>query len=52
MKKSILGLLILILFANKSFAQNITTAEQEVIQLSKQKWEWMELSFQTMVAGN
>lgn len=41
MKKSILGLLILILFANKSFAQNITTAEQEVIQLSKQKWEWM-----------
>ena len=40
MKKSILGLLILILFANKSFAQN-TTAEQEVIQLSKQKWEWM-----------
>lgn len=40
MKKSILGLLILILFANKSFAQN-TAAEQEVIQLSKQKWEWM-----------
>jgi len=40
MKKSILGLLILILFANKSFAQN-ATAEQEVIQLSKQKWEWM-----------
>nr|WP_314897012.1 nuclear transport factor 2 family protein [uncultured Flavobacterium sp.] len=41
MKKSILGLLILILFANKSFAQNATAAEQEVIQLSKQKWEWM-----------
>ncbi|MFV8376709.1 nuclear transport factor 2 family protein [Flavobacterium sp. LB1P71] len=41
MKKSILGLLILILFANKSFAQNATSAEQEVIQLSKQKWEWM-----------
>ena len=40
MKKSILGLLILLLFANKSFAQN-TAAEQEVIQLSKQKWEWM-----------
>nr|WP_315186932.1 nuclear transport factor 2 family protein [uncultured Flavobacterium sp.] len=40
MKKSILGLLILILFANKSFAQNAAT-EQEVIQLSKQKWEWM-----------
>jgi hypothetical protein len=41
MKKSILGLLILILFANKSFAQNTTAAEQEVIQLSKQKWDWM-----------
>ncbi|WP_348810727.1 nuclear transport factor 2 family protein [Flavobacterium maritimum] len=40
MKKSILGLLILILFANKSFAQN-TAAEQEVIQLSKDKWQWM-----------
>lgn len=40
MKKSILGLLILILFANKSLAQNAAT-EQEVIQLSKQKWEWM-----------
>lgn len=41
MKKSIFGLLILILFVNKSFAQNATAAEQEVIQLSKQKWEWM-----------
>ncbi|MFV5702603.1 nuclear transport factor 2 family protein [Flavobacterium sp. XS2P12] len=41
MKKSIFGLLILILFTNKSFAQNATAAEQEVIQLSKQKWEWM-----------
>jgi hypothetical protein len=41
MKKSIFGLLIVILFANKSFAQNATAAEQEVIQLSKQKWEWM-----------
>ncbi len=40
MKKSIFGLLVLTLFANKSFAQN-TAAEQEVIQLSKQKWEWM-----------
>ncbi len=39
MKKSIFGLLILLLFANKSFAQNAT--EQEVIQLSKQKWQWM-----------
>lgn len=39
MKKSIFGLLILLLFANKSFAQNAT--ELEVIQLSKQKWQWM-----------
>ncbi|MNE01742.1 hypothetical protein D3C80_941920 [compost metagenome] len=41
MKKSIFGLLIIVLFANKSFAQNAAAAEQEVIQLSKQKWEWM-----------
>ena len=39
MKKSIFGLLVLTLFVNKSFAQN--TTEQEIIQLSKQKWEWM-----------
>ncbi|MFV8343871.1 nuclear transport factor 2 family protein [Flavobacterium sp. XS2P39] len=41
MKKSILGLLVLILFANKSFAQNTTASEKEVIQLSKDKWQWM-----------
>jgi hypothetical protein len=41
MKKLIFGLLILVLFANKSFAQNATATEQEVIQLSKDKWEWM-----------
>lgn len=40
MKKSFFGLLVLILIANKSFAQN-TIAEKEVIQLSKQKWQWM-----------
>lgn len=40
MKKSLFGLLVLILIANKSFAQN-TTAEKEVIQLSQQKWQWM-----------
>ena len=39
MKKSIFGLLVLTLFVNKSFAQN--TTEQEIIQLSKQKWQWM-----------
>ena len=41
MKKLIFGLLILVLFANKSFAQNVTATEQEVIQLSKDKWQWM-----------
>ncbi len=40
MKKSLFGLLILILMANHSFAQN-TAVEEEVIQLSKQKWQWM-----------
>lgn len=40
MKKSLFGLLILILIANTSFAQN-TTAEKEIIQLSQQKWQWM-----------
>jgi hypothetical protein len=39
MKKSIFGLLMFVLFATNVFAQN--TAEQEVIQLSKQKWQWM-----------
>jgi hypothetical protein len=39
MKKLIFGLLVLTLFVNKSFAQN--TTEQEIIQLSKQKWQWM-----------
>lgn len=39
MKKSIFGLLMFVLFATNTFAQN--TAEQEVIQLSKQKWQWM-----------
>ncbi|RKR05569.1 uncharacterized protein DUF4440 [Flavobacterium sp. 90] len=40
MKKSLFCLLILILIANKSLAQN-TAAEKEVIQLSQQKWQWM-----------
>jgi hypothetical protein len=39
MKKSIFGLLMFVLFTANTFAQN--TTEQEVIQLSKQKWEWM-----------
>jgi hypothetical protein len=39
MKKSIFGLLLVVLFTTNTFAQN--TAEQEIISLSKQKWEWM-----------
>ncbi|MBW4360676.1 nuclear transport factor 2 family protein [Flavobacterium taihuense] len=40
MKKLLFGLLILTVFVSKSFAQN-ATEEQEVIQLSKDKWQWM-----------
>jgi hypothetical protein len=40
MKKTIFGLLISLLFTSGSFAQN-TAADQEIIQLSKQKWQWM-----------
>jgi hypothetical protein len=39
MKTSIFSLLLIVLFTANAFAQ--TTAEQEVIQLSKQKWQWM-----------
>jgi len=40
MKKSIFGLLLIILSAQLSFAQNSKT-EQEIINLSKEKWQWM-----------
>ncbi|MBE8726018.1 nuclear transport factor 2 family protein [Flavobacterium hungaricum] len=40
MKKSFFKLLIFIVMINSSFAQN-TASEEEVIQLSKQKWQWM-----------
>lgn len=40
MKKTLFGLLISLLFTSGSFAQN-TAADQEIIQLSKQKWQWM-----------
>lgn len=40
MKTTILGLFIILLSAQWSFAQN-TAAEQEIIQLSKGKWQWM-----------
>jgi hypothetical protein len=39
MKKSIFGLLTFVLFTTTTFAQS--NDEQEVITLSKQKWQWM-----------
>lgn len=38
--KTITSLFLLILSATSSFAQNSTT-EQEIINLSKEKWQWM-----------
>jgi hypothetical protein len=40
MKTTILGFFLFILTAQFTFAQN-TAAEQEIIDLSKQKWQWM-----------
>ena len=40
MKTSIIGLFFLIMSAQWSFAQN-SAAEQEIINLSKEKWQWM-----------
>jgi len=40
MKVKIIGLLLVILSVQWSFAQNSAT-EQEIIQLSKDKWQWM-----------
>jgi hypothetical protein len=40
MRASILGLFFLLIIAQWSFAQN-STAEQEIINLSQKKWQWM-----------
>ncbi len=40
MKTSILGLILILLGIQWSFAQN-PSAEQEIIKLSKEKWQWM-----------
>lgn len=40
MKTTILGFFLFILSAQLTFGQN-TAAEQEIIDLSKQKWQWM-----------
>ncbi|RZM20943.1 MAG: nuclear transport factor 2 family protein [Pedobacter sp.] len=39
MKKSIIGLFLILLSASASFAQNAT--EQKILDLSKTKWQWM-----------
>ena len=40
MKTSILGLFLILMGAQWSFAQN-SAVQQELIELSKQKWQWM-----------
>lgn len=40
MKTKLIGLFLILLSAQWSFAQN-TVAEQEIIQLSKNMWQWM-----------
>ena len=40
MKTSILGLFLILMSAQWSFAQN-SAVQQELIELSKQKWQWM-----------
>ena len=41
MKASILGIFILIASVQWSYAQTPSGAEQEIINLSKEKWQWM-----------
>ena len=41
MKASILGVFVIIASAQLSFGQSPSTAEQDLINLSKQKWQWM-----------
>ena len=41
MKASIVGLFMIIAAVHFSFAQSPSTADQELINLSKQKWQWM-----------
>ena len=40
MKRLFIGLLLIVMGAQWSFAQN-TDVEQEIINLSKEKWQWM-----------
>ena len=41
MKASILGIFIIIASAQGSYAQTTSDADQEIINLSKEKWQWM-----------
>jgi hypothetical protein len=41
MKASILGIFMIIASVQWSFAQTTSAAEQEIVNLSKQKWQWM-----------
>ena len=46
MKTTIIGLILIIFGVQSSFAQNqtaksFTAAEQEIVNLSKEKWQWM-----------
>ena len=41
MKASILGIFLIIASVQSSFAQTTSATEQEIINLSKQKWQWM-----------
>jgi len=42
MRTKLMGLILIVLSAHSSYAQqNNTREEQEVINLSKQKWDWM-----------
>ncbi len=40
MKRLVIGLILILTSVNLSFSQNSTT-EQEIINLSKDKWQWM-----------
>ena len=50
MKTSIIGLLLIIMSMQWSYAQN-DSAEQEIIQLSKDKWQWMSVKNVEALSG-
>jgi hypothetical protein len=41
MKASILGIFVIVLGTHLSFAQTTSATEQELVDLSKEKWQWM-----------